>query len=363
VADLELVPPEEAKQIDNIVRLTVEQLKKRYPGEKPVRRGVHPKDHGCVKARFTVSDPLAEDLRVGVFKRPGHQFDAWIRFSNADVRVRHDSPATNGVVGHGSRGMAVKLMGVDGSPLLATNGPVTQDFLMVNQPVFAFANVEDYEVLSQALVDDGDKPDRFFARVRQPDPVGQRARTTLGIVQRIQSTSVNTVPAAYQVPPVSPLDNRYFSAAPYLFGTDRAMKYAAKPVSPAAGDPDLADENYLRTALRKRLTAPGAKDVLFEFQAQVRSASSLAGKIETEIEDACVEWKEAEHPFVTLATIAIPPQDFDTAERNALCENLFFTPWHGIAEHRPIGGINRLKRAVYEASSMVRHMPKEPAHF
>jgi len=28
-----------------------------------------------------------------------------------------------------------------------------------------------------------------------------------------------------------------------------------------------------------------------------------------------------------------------------------------------LGGINRLRRAVYEASAAFRHIPKEPAHF
>ena len=50
-----------------------------------------------------------------------------------------------------------------------------------------------------------------------------------------------------------------------------------------------------------------------------------------------------------------------TAKRR--CENLFFTPWHGLQEHQPIGGINRLKLGVYDASSAFRHFPKEPSGY
>src|ERR1700676_4872012 len=151
MTELEHVPPEEPAQIKNIARLTIEQLKKRYPGVDPVLRGVHAKDHGCVTAKFKVDDAVPENLRLGVFATPGQEYQAWIRYSNAAVTVAPDSSVQNGVAIHGSRGMAVKLLGVSGSPLVPTIGPLTQDFLMVNSPVFAFANVEDYEALSQVL--------------------------------------------------------------------------------------------------------------------------------------------------------------------------------------------------------------------
>ena len=137
------------------------------------------------------------------------------------------------------------------------------------------------------------------------------------------------------------------------------MKFRAKPIEPRTGEaPDFNEPNYLRMALLKRLTEPGAKAIVFDFQIQVRTAAQLEGKIEQEIEDASKLWTDA---YETVATITIPPQDFDAPERRALCESLTFTPWHGIAEHRPLGGINRLRLAVYEASTQLRHVPKEPA--
>src|SRR5262245_38849568 len=94
--DLEKVPPEEAIQIQNITQLTIEQLKKRYPGNELVRRGVHPKDHGCVMAKFKVLETLPEELRVGVFSTPSREYQAWIRFSNAAVLVGPDSTSVHG---------------------------------------------------------------------------------------------------------------------------------------------------------------------------------------------------------------------------------------------------------------------------
>jgi len=367
---LEQIPDGEAERIKNIVRLTLEQMKKRYPASDAVKRGVHPKDHGCVTAKFKVSDPLPAGLGVGVFSKPGREFQALVRFSNAAVRVGPDSaPVSAGTppFRHGSRGMAVKLLGVDGTPLVESDGPLEQDFLMVNHPVFAFANVEDYDVLSRVLLEDGDRPERFFAeRIRKDgagkpdlsDPATRRALVTLGISQRIQSPSLSATPRAYQTPPVSPVDNRYFSAAPYLFGRDAVMKFSAKPVAPPAGEVlDISDPDYLRAGLLKRLTGPAAREVVFEFQVQVRSKSDLAGKIEAEVEDACFEWDEAKYPFVTVATITIPPQNLVDASK---CEDQIFTPWHGVKEHQPLGGINRLRLEVYKASATLRHIPKKP---
>jgi hypothetical protein len=368
--ELEQIPPDEAKQIEHIIQLTMEQLQKHYQGDTPRLRGQHARDHACVTATFTVRDDLPPDMRVGVFATPGQQYQAWVRYSNASSDSKAaDSPLAGGVATHGSRGMALKIMGVSGSPLTASDGVAAQDFLMVNHPVFPFANVEDYEALSEILVAD-DKPDRFFARIHKnadgspnvTDPVSRRALVTFGIVKRIQSLSLTAKPPAYQAPPATPVDNQYFGAAPFLFGDGRVMRVSARPVSVVTGEAfDQADPHYLRTALRKRLTAADARPAIFDFQIQVRSASDLAGKIETDIEDACVQWDEAAHPFVKVGTITIPPQDFETSERRALCEGLVFTPWHAIAEHRPLGGINRLRRAVYEASARFRHSPAQAA--
>jgi hypothetical protein len=58
-----------------------------------------------------------------------------------------------------------------------------------------------------------------------------------------------------------------------------------------------------------------------------------------------------------VARITIPPQDINASERVEACEALAFSPWHGLAEHRPLGSINRLRRAVYEKSVELRGCP------
>lgn len=359
---VEKVPSGEAAQIQEIIAATLQQLKNRYPHQQQVIRGVHTKDHGCVQATFEVVEDLDERYRVGVFAEPGRRYDAWIRFSNAATLVSPDDPpGSSGKPTPGSRGMAIKLMGVAGTPLLPPHGALTQDFLLVNHPVFPFANVEDYHVLSNVLADPAnhERPDPFFQiQFAKGGAAAARAKATLEIVGKIRAATV--AEGAYQAQPISPVDCSYFSGAPFLFGDQHVMKYAAVPAAPCTtGTPNVSDPNYLRTALIARLSSERAEPVVFHFQVQRRAIADL--DIANDIESVQTLWSEEEHPFVTVAKITIAPQDFDSPPARQRCEDLIFTPWHGVQEHRPVGGINRLRRGVYEASASFRHLPKEPA--
>jgi len=127
-----------------IVDLTVQLLQYRY-GDSLARRGVHAKDHGCVKGTLAVDADIPEALRAGVFAAPGKSYDAWVRFSNAtgvvtaDYDTAHDT--NTGATTHTatSRGMAIKLMGVEGATLFDEPRAKTQDFLLINQPCSASA--------------------------------------------------------------------------------------------------------------------------------------------------------------------------------------------------------------------------------
>ena len=221
-------PEQEAEQIAETTNLTVKLLDKRYPPPKQILRGVHPKSHGCVKATFTIDPDIAPEYQVGLFAEPGKQFDAFIRFSNAAAVVGPDTteidPVTKKEVEeHGSRGMAIKVLDVGGEVLIDDNGAHNQDFLMINQQVFAFANTEDYLRLDRVLDRDNDVASGFFAPLFIPDPSvteeqKQRIGNSLKIIKEdIQKTDVG-----------NPLGIQYFSAAPFLFGPDRVMKFSAK---------------------------------------------------------------------------------------------------------------------------------------
>ncbi|MDH5668416.1 MAG: catalase family protein [Nitrospira sp.] len=334
----ETVPPAEAVQIREIVTLTRKLLKMRYPTSM-ARRGVHPKDHGCVKAKFTVNNDIPNQYKVGVFATPGKTYDTWVRFSNATTRVTPD--LTNKGQGE-SRGMALKLMGVEGKPLLKTPGAQTQDFLLINQPMFAFSDVAQYLELTRIQLEHQDDISTFF------NPLTDEKKKVLGIVGIIRGTRLG-----------NPLESRYFSASPFLFGTNQVAKFAVSPRDTAQTPlPSNPSSNYLRGALKASLDPAGGKPYVFDFQVQLRTDPSLP------IEDAASpDWTEEKAPFQNVATVTIGTQDFDNPLTITECEHLVFTPWHGLAEFQPLGGINRLRLGVYTASSLTRARPNEPSGF
>jgi hypothetical protein len=239
--------------------------------------------------------------------------------------------------------------------------------LMINQPVFAFANAEDYLRLDRILAAHKDDPVAFFAPLRAQDPTlsaAERAailkyiedeRIGADAIKRMLDTK-KIIDGIQSTPVANPLGIQYFSAAPFLFGADRVMKFSAKPcaeVQPATM-PDPPADHYLREVLSQAMQQSGT--VEFDFMLQVRKGGGDLG-----IENASTGWDEAAHPFVKVAKIAIvAPQDLDSAEHQAQCERLFFTPWHSLAAHQPIGSINRLRKAVYEASA--EHRLRQAEH-
>ena len=346
-------PGQEAEQIAEAADITVQLLDKRYPPPKQILRGVHPKSHGCVKATFTINPDIKPELQVGLFAEPGKQFDAFIRFSNASTLVGPDTteqkidPTTGKEVDvdeHGSRGMAIKVLNVGGEVLIGDNGAHNQDFLMINQEVFAFANTEDYLRLDRILVTKGDdKAALFFAPDSSLSKEQQlRVQKSLSILGGIQSTDIG-----------NPLGIQYFSAAPFLFGPDRVIKFSAQPctqVPPEKSPPRPRPENYLREALTETMSEN--EDLHFDFMLQVRGKDADFGTDNELIENASSKWNDE---FVSVAKITIPrPQpEVDSEENKAHSEKLAFTPWHALVEHQPIGSINRLRKDVYAAS--VKH--------
>ena len=127
-------PEEENLQIKEIGGLMRQLLEKRYGESGNFLRGVHPKSHGCLKAKFEILDDIDEGMRVGLFEHVGKSYDALVRFSNADALVQPDLKDGE----NGSRGMAIKVLQVEGDVLNQDSGQSSQDFLMINTPQFAF---------------------------------------------------------------------------------------------------------------------------------------------------------------------------------------------------------------------------------
>lgn len=340
----------EAQQIEEITDLTVQLMKRRYDEQgQPALRGVHPKSHGCVKARFDVLDDVPEQLQHGLFSKPA-SYEAVVRYSNAAALVGPD--LSNGK--NGSRGMAIKVFLDKGRFLYRHRDQKTQDFLMINTPSFAFVNAGDYLKLTKILMKFNDVPDAFFAPLQtaQTDPPTDPAEQAA--LQRVMQ-SFKVLKLIQSQPVANPTEVSYFSAAPFLYGSDHCAHFSVHPQGEKKEQvlPENPSENYLKEALQQTISGTG--DIVFDFQAQVRGA----GEDDLFIEDATQSWDETKFPPQTVArlTISRPQPDLNDPAHLAECEQLFYTPWHALEEHQPLGSINRLRRAVYLASSQHR-LPK-----
>jgi hypothetical protein len=321
-ARLETIPAGEAEATAKIQAIISGTIVRDYPaGVRPARRDAHAKHHGCVLADFDVNETLASDLAIGVFK-PGAHYKAWIRYSNGSGKDQADTEGDG-------RGMAIKLTGVPGDKLLeAEKNEQTQDFLMINHPAFFVRNAIDYVDFSQRSAD-GD-PFTYFISL---NPLDWHLHE-LTVARAIQKKKVG-----------NPLKVQYWSMTPYLLG-EQAVKFTAKPCF-TGDDAPGTERDYLRAAMKKKLDAGAA---CYEFFVQTQGSASAMP-----IEDPTITWSETASAPRKVATITIPKQTFDSKAQQDFCENLSYTPWHSLPEHRPLGGINRVRKTVYEAISALRH--------
>lgn len=318
VTSKEMVPANESTDIKVAAQSAVgivQELKTTYAA-----RGVHAKGHACVKAYFTVNPAIDSQLRFGVFATPGKQYQSWIRFSNSGSNMANaDDRAKD------ARGMAIKVLNV-GQNL---NGGDTQEFIAHNSPAFFVTSVNDY---NKFVATKGD-PSYF---VQGYNPFKWRLRELWQLV------------TAYAPPPKSPLWTEYFSNTAYKLGPHnikfkiRSCAEYSKTQADASQDPD-----FLKHTLAKELAD---KNACMQLMVQVQDTSKMMP-----IEDATVLWKEAEAPFLPVATLDIIQQTFDTPKQQQFCEDLSFNPWNALAAHQPVGALNRARKFVYAASSEFRH--------
>ena len=308
----EIMAPDEAAIVGEFIAFLRTASAGRYPTG-VMRRFNQARHAGCVDAEFAVLDSLAPEHRVGLFARR-RTFPAFIRFANATSASDREKDL---------RGMSIKVRQVDGDNL--TPGEDAQDFILNSHPVMMAANTREFLELLRAVEAGGLTRALYF--LSHP----KAARIAL---------------AARQNPP-SHLDIPYWSTTPYLFGEGRAVKYIVQPHSAGIHQrPRRLTDTYLTEALRSRLAESDATfDFLVQFQADSRTMP---------IEDASIEWKESDSPYVLAARVRIPSQRIDAAGRDTACEQVVFNPWHSLREHRPLGNFNRARRDIYHAMASFR---------
>ncbi|HZK79618.1 MAG TPA: catalase family protein [Humisphaera sp.] len=314
----ERILADEDSLTDTIIEQMSEFTREHYPNGGALRAG-NTKTYGVVRGEFEILPGLADELRQGVFSSP-RTFPAWVRFAGPGPLAPPDMD-DNGILSIG-----IKLIGVDG-PKLIDDEKHTQDFTGISCPTFTTPNVAANAKL-QRHIRQG-TPVFYFL-----NPFDSHYRDA--IMQGLYARA-NT----------SPLEVKYYSCVPYLFGTGRAAKYSIQPCSGERSKiPWNAPANYLRQAMTATLDR---KDVEFDFLVQFQTDAWRMP-----IEDASVRWPEKLSPFVPVAKLRIPMQKFDSPAQLEFAGNLSYNPWHAIAEHRPLGNQNRARKRIYLQMSKLR---------
>lgn len=300
-------------------------------------RSVHAKSHALLRGELTVALDLPPELAQGLFAGPG-TYPVIMRLSTIPGDVLDDDVSV-------PRGLAMKVIGVKGERLPGSESETVQDFVLVNGPVFAAPNGKAFLGNLKLLAATTDKA-HFLKKAL--------SYTLRGIESAVESVGGEsaTLKQLGGHPATHPLGETYFSAAPILFG-DFMAKVQLVPVVPELtgltdqpvkvfGHPD-----GLREACNDFFAHHGGR---WELRVQ------LCTNLETmPIEDASVEWPEEQSPYRTVATIRAPSQiAWDEGKSRAIDDGQSFSPWHGLAAHRPLGSIMRLRKAAYRSSARFR---------
>ena len=234
--------------------------------------------------------------------------------------------------------ISIKLMGVPG-PKLMDDEEHTQDMFGVSPPTFvtpdtrANAHLQLYSLKNASIF--------HFVNFRSPH--------LLDLI--MQGLFIKTQSSPFEAP--------YFSCVPYLLGEGQAMQYSVWPKSnrktPIPRLPLRPPDDYLRQAMVKALDQG---DVELDFRIQLQTDPHLMP-----IENNAVLWPERLSPRVSVATLRIPQQKFDSPAQIAFARRVSYNPWHCIEDHRPLGNQSRARKRMYFELSEYRHQMTGVPHY
>lgn len=312
--------PEKEAELLRAFAEQIQHVQERNRGREsePIRRAFHAKAlAGIVNARFTVADDVRVELRTGLFD-PGATYPALVRFSNASGTVGSDTDKD-------LRGIAIRVH---------VRGDEVQDFLMTNAPASHAREARQFMVAAQAMA--GGR--RLAALPRLLLELGPfEGLRILWALRQASSRPVRSLAT-----------EAFWSRAPYAVGR-WAVKLKLQPLAANRGGAAPRGRDALREGFVERLKG---EDVRFALQVQ-----HYVDERVTPIEDGTVEWTERDAPPETVAELVIPRQDLtrgEPREGEPRVEALAFSPWNSTEGIRPIGGLNRARKPVYQASARLR---------
>lgn len=296
---------EQAIERDMVVLIKEISLERQSSDAKGLmRRFNQVKTLGCATGEMQVNAPASHS--VGLFATSS-TYPVTLRFANATELDDGEADF---------RGLSLRVHSVPGATG-AGGIPNVQDFTMNNHPALVAGTPEDF--LDFIRASKGGTLAMLWFLATHPGSIpivlGGRDNHT------------------------SPLAVTYYSTTPSRFGAGVAMKYSVAPCDPPGTRVAADHDDYLRDALQHDVSATA---FCLNFRVQLQTDAELMP-----IEDASVEWPEELSPYVTVAKITLPAQQVTDPAQLEQCERMLFNPWSTLAEHQPLGGINRVRKNLY----------------
>lgn len=284
-------------------------------------RALHRKQLTAARGTLEVLGSLPAFARHGLFAAPG-RFDVWVRLSNGGLdRAPDRMPDV--------RGVALRVLGVQGDSALG-NGPAkSQDFTLINQEVFAFPKSDEFVEFVVAAAGGGGALLKHL--VKRYGLLGGPVR----LLKMLKTVGKSFGGFATET---------VFSAAPMACGP-YAVRVRLVPAA-ANGAPTSGANKDWGADFSARLAT---QDLFWDLQLQPFVSEAL-----TPIEDASVNWPT---PYTTVARLTLPRHDNkgEAAEDFAKqVEAAVFDPWQALAAHRPLGDVQRARKVVYFESQKGR---------
>jgi hypothetical protein len=318
-------------------------------------RSVHAKAHGVLRGELEVLGSLPEYLAQGLFAKPG-RYPVVMRFSTIPGDILDDSVST-------PRGLAIKIVGVEGDRLEGSESDVTQDVVLVNGPAFGAPNAKKFLSTLKLLAKTTDRAEGF------KKVVSGALRGVQSAIVATTGTPNATVATLGGQPETHILGETFYSQVPVRFGNYIA-KLAVAPVSPELTALVQAplDVNGVPNGLREAVVN-FFRDHGGVWEVRAQLCTNLD---EMPVEDASIAWPEKKSPYRGIGRITVKPQTAWSAARSAAVDDgMSFSPWHGLAAHQPLGSIMRVRKMAYEMGRRFRaenggrtiQEPKELAPF
>jgi hypothetical protein len=307
---------------------------------RPLGRGTHVKGVSA-RAQFEVLDvsvgrdpKLAERLAKGMFAKPG-VYPAVVRFANADPSKNSDFKADVR-----SLSFSVDLTR-EGTAVPGANVR-RQDFSLQNATTLPINDSPAFLATIKVLT--ASSPAAGLWSLPFKDKL--RVLRTLALAQ---------LQAHQAIKPYQQL--RYWSTVPFRHGPIDVVKHSATPSPDNPARPlQRSNPNGLQDELTRHLGEDG-KMSAFDFGLQLLDADRMTywGKPQDAsfwIENASVEWNEAEAPFHTVARLTLLSKSQlrpDAAEATYIDVTGNSTP-----DSAPVGSINRARHPAEVASRQAR---------